>query len=322
MAAFPVPNAPRLLIEAPLRPVQGTRFQPTGFPDLGAATYTLPDSTEALLLESAQSMANRMERVCWDDVAHDLVPALRGLPYVRVKRKDGSYLTSSVEEAHRLNSPYVLEASGKQVFELLKRELAAQETGAVDLRAIATVLARIDVNALLHGLFLAQPALAGGRIRVSRALSSFVEAHGITVAASGGVKNDILNAKGDSGKGAKEGYGNVPFHRDEYVARSITAYFNLDLTQLRTYGLPAPVTELLYALALYKIRAVLDRGLRFRTACDLDLAGPVRVTRPDGVELPTLSVLEEALPGLVDAASAAFASPAVTEVVFESGKAG
>ena len=33
-------GAARLLIEVPLRPIQGSRFQPTGFPDLGAATYT------------------------------------------------------------------------------------------------------------------------------------------------------------------------------------------------------------------------------------------------------------------------------------------
>ena len=35
-------GAPRLLIEAKLRPVQGDRFQPTGFPNLGAATYKMP----------------------------------------------------------------------------------------------------------------------------------------------------------------------------------------------------------------------------------------------------------------------------------------
>jgi CRISPR-associated protein Csb1 len=35
-------GAPRLLIEASLRPVQGVRFQPTGFPNLGAATYRPP----------------------------------------------------------------------------------------------------------------------------------------------------------------------------------------------------------------------------------------------------------------------------------------
>lgn len=31
-------NQPRLLLKAKLQPAQGTRFQPTCFPDLGAAT--------------------------------------------------------------------------------------------------------------------------------------------------------------------------------------------------------------------------------------------------------------------------------------------
>jgi len=32
-------GVPRLLLEVELQPVQGDRFQPTGFPDLGAAIY-------------------------------------------------------------------------------------------------------------------------------------------------------------------------------------------------------------------------------------------------------------------------------------------
>ena len=32
----------RILLEATLHPAQGTRFQPTGFPDLGAATFRSP----------------------------------------------------------------------------------------------------------------------------------------------------------------------------------------------------------------------------------------------------------------------------------------
>ena len=31
----PLANEPRLLLEVQLRPIQGTRFQPTGFPNLG-----------------------------------------------------------------------------------------------------------------------------------------------------------------------------------------------------------------------------------------------------------------------------------------------
>ena len=42
-------STPRILIEADLIPVSGHRFQPTGFADLGAAEYSLPDGTKMLL---------------------------------------------------------------------------------------------------------------------------------------------------------------------------------------------------------------------------------------------------------------------------------
>ncbi len=54
----------RILMEVDLKPVQGSRFQPTGFPDLGVASYELADGTSMLLVESAQSMGNRLEVVC------------------------------------------------------------------------------------------------------------------------------------------------------------------------------------------------------------------------------------------------------------------
>ena len=58
---------------------RAARKAPSGsfHPDLGPATYTLADDTEMLLVESAQSMANRAEAVCWDEASTDLVPALR-----------------------------------------------------------------------------------------------------------------------------------------------------------------------------------------------------------------------------------------------------
>ena len=103
-------GAPRLLIEADLRPVQGSRFQPTGFPNLGHAVYDAPDGGERIVLvESAQSMANRLEAVCWNDVEDDWHAPLKGLPVVKVLDEHGNPLTNSVLEAHRLNSPYILE---------------------------------------------------------------------------------------------------------------------------------------------------------------------------------------------------------------------
>ncbi|MDD2762239.1 MAG: type I-U CRISPR-associated RAMP protein Csb1/Cas7u [Methylomonas sp.] len=311
-------TTPRLLIEAELQPLQGARFQPTGFPDLGAAVYDGPNGNRLLLVESAQSMANRMETVCWDAPNDDWVAALKGLPLIKVIDNQGKPLTNTVQEAHRLNSAYVLEGKDQTVFDQLKAELADMDEGAVDLKKLAAVVLRYDSNALLHGLFLAKKELAGGRLRLPRVVSSFIEAEDVNLAQSGGVKNDHVNPSGDTAKG----FGNVPYSRSDYTAPKITAYFNIDLAQIRGFGLGNSVEQLLIALALYKIRAVLEFGLRLRTACDLDVK-KLTVTRPTGWELPERNSLEAALPGLIAAVAAEnrFAEPRVTTVTWEKGKA-
>ncbi|HED14447.1 MAG TPA: type I-U CRISPR-associated protein Cas7 [Gammaproteobacteria bacterium] len=306
-------GSPRLLIEARLKPVQGSRFQPTGFPEIGAAEYEGPDGEKMLLVESAQSMANRLEVVCWDGVRNDWQSPLAGLPFVRVLDEAGAALTNSVLEAHRINSPYILEGKDKTVFDLLKSELADMNEGAVDLKKLAKTLLKLDINALLHGIFLAKKDLAGGRLRLPRALSAFIEAEEVKVAASGGVKNDSVNPSGDTARG----FGNVPFSRDEYVSPKITAYFNLDLAQLRGYGFSPSINGLLIAISLYKIRRFLETGLRLRTACDLDVE-TLSTTRPENFVLPSIADLEKALPDLIKSAreESAFAEPPVTEVTY------
>lgn len=305
-------DVPRLLIEVRLRPIQGSRFQPTGFPDLGAAEYQVKGET-MVLVESAQSMANRLEAVCWDTAKDDWVPALQGLPYVLVKDADGQTLTTSVLEAHRLNSPYILEGNDKSFFNTLKEELGAMSEGRVDLRLLARTLMRYDVNALIHGVFLAKKDLAGGRLRLPRVVSSFIEAQA-SPAASGGVKLDQVDPSGD----AKKGFGHVPFHRTEYTGE-LSAFFNIDLQQIRGFGLGSAAEELLTGFSLFKIRRFLKFGLRLRTACDLD-AVELHVTRPDDFELPSLADLEAAMPGWIEAASPLFADPVITEVTYTKSK--
>jgi len=287
---------PRLLIEATLTPVQGNRFQPTGFPNLGHAVYESPDGRgRIVLVESAQSMANRLELVCWDEVTDDWVPELRGLPVVKVIDKDGKPITNTLLEAHRLNSPYILESKDKSVFNMLQERLAPMKEGPVNLRELARVLLEFDTNALLHGVFLAKKQLAGGRLRLPRSLSAFVEAEGANVAASGGVKNDRVNSSGDSAKG----FGNVPFARDEWVAERITAFFNVDLGQICAFGLGPDVERLLVLLAMFKIRRFLSLGMRLRTACDFDVRR-IAVTRPRDFDLPALSEIGRELSELIE----------------------
>jgi CRISPR-associated protein Csb1 len=292
----PLAGVPRLLFAIPLRPVQGSRFQPTGFPGLGAATYQTAQGT-SLLVESAQSMANRLESVCWDEARKAPVDALDGLSHVTVQRK-GAFFTDTMLEAHRLNSPYLLEGSDKKFFEELKSKLTGFEEGPIDRRKLAGVLLDYDASCLLHGVFLAKSALAGGRLRLPRAMSAFIEADGVHTAASGGVKNDHVNPSGS----AKEGFGNVPFARDEFTADRITLFVNLDLALLRGYGLGPEVDRMLVLLGLYKLAALLERGLRLRTACDLEAADErVLASRPKDFRLPPAEALAPELQAAIGA---------------------
>ncbi|GIW75951.1 MAG: hypothetical protein KatS3mg104_1014 [Phycisphaerae bacterium] len=282
----------RLLLTVPLKPLQGDRFQPTGFPSLGAATYQTKDGPK-LLVESAQSMANRLEATCWDAATNKPVTALDGISHVTVTRK-GAFLTDSMLEAHRLNSVYIERSQGEFYTKTLPEAIGASKEEPVDRKKFIEALLKYDVGCLIHGVFLES---IDGRLRIARALSAFIEASGIQVAPSGGVKIDRVKATKDEGKTSKEGFGNVPFARDEYVADRIDCHINLDLAQIRGYGLGDKVERLLILLALYRVRKLLDGDLRLRTACDLEPVDRDNLvaTRPAGFKLPSLGDLESAV---------------------------
>jgi len=310
-------TAPRLLAQAELEPVQGTRFQPTGFPNLGAAVYTLPDGTDMLLVESAQSMANRLETVCWDEARNDVVLCLKDMPYVRVV-KGNNVLTNSLLEAHRLNSPYILgpKSSFNDFGEQLRKAIDYRDDQPFSLDNLVRTLLKFDPCSLIHGVFLEKIA---GVLRIQRSLSGFIEAAGARVAASGGVKRDRVMQSKAAGAKAEEGTGNIIFARDEYVAEHIAAYFNLDLMQIRAFGLGDVAERFLIALALLKIQRFLDTGLRLRTACDLQVKGGLTVKRPEGFEVPSAAELEKVLPELIKgvAKENLFANPPITQVNYK-----
>lgn len=285
-----------LLFEVALKVRQGHRFQPTGFPDLGAAEFDTPNG-RSLLVESAQSMANWLEAACWDERVNDLIGPLRGLSYVKVTRKEKNgdrdedkYLTSSITDSHRLNSPYILESKDKTFFNALQGELGALEKGPIDRRVLAQKLLKYDASSLVHGVFLAKKELAGGRLRVARAMTVFIEADGVKVAPSGGSKQDHVDPTGKAfGQGgAEKGFGHIPFPRDEYTAEKITLYASIDLAQIRGYGLEADATKMLVLLALFKLRAFVDSPMRLRTACSFELkdVGPIASRNVTGFHLP------------------------------------
>lgn len=288
----------RQLFDVELRPLTGSRFQPTGFPDIGAATFTAFDGDEqvaALVLESAQSMANRLEGTTWDPVVDDQVNVFTGLPYVRVVHADsGEYLTSSRTEAHRLASAFIKDSSlgATNMKEVIRERLGLHDDRPVAPRSIARAVFALDPFCLIHGVFFAENARVWpGQPRVVRAVSSQIEALGVQAAHSGGVKRDhVRHGISDTG-GSAEGYGTIPFHRTEWTARRITASFNVDLVQMRSYGLGDDATDLLQAIARWEIAALLEHPLRLRTACDLERVDDI-VDRA-GTSLPSLDTLSE-----------------------------
>jgi len=310
----PLNHAPRLLLEADLSPVAGNRFQPTGFADLGAAEYALPDGTKMLLVESAQSVANRLEKTCLDGDGPGIDPALDGLPYVlaELEGTDIANNTSSLVEAHRIGSPYFL--LNKDFQSKLVKEMAYNPKLPIDWKKIYATLFKYDPNSLVHGVFLS--LLEGGRVRAPRAVTGFIEAKNVTRAVSGGVKNSPVDPTGKTQvadiKPSDTGvYSNVPYARVEYVADEIKAYFNVDLALIRGYRLGDDAVKLLIALSLLKIRRFLDTSLRLRTACDFQVRA-IRATSPAGFTLPAENELLPAVQAGITACGPLFAKPAVT----------
>jgi CRISPR-associated protein Csb1 len=292
---------PRLSFDVELAPLLGSTFQPTGFPDVGAATFTRFDGgqeVQCLLVESVQSMANRLEATAWDAARDQPVAEVAALPYVQVVRAGtGEFLTSSRLEAHRLASPFVHTATvdGKPMFHEIRNRLGLAKDTPLNRAHMARAVAGLDPFCLLHGVFFSQKEW-WGQPKFERAISAVIEAHEVQRAVSGGRKSDrVRHQLGEEGGGTAEGYGSVPFHRTEWTAKTITASFVVDSELLRSYGLPEPVTDLLQTLALWEIRRFLTGGLRLRTACDLEIVGEItsrhNSTLPDLEEL-TLRIAE------------------------------
>lgn len=307
-----IEQTPRLILDAALAPTAGSVFQPTGFPNLGAATFQRPGDPPGLLVESVQSMANHLEATGWDDTVHKPLAPLNGLPYVQVLAPDGDHLTSSREEPHRLAGAYVRDGriEDRKGTDWLVARLGLAKDRPLDWKTIYAAIFELDPLCLLHGVFFSEKGIHGNP-KVRRAITAVVEAGDVAPVVSGGLKRDDVSFTQAEGRGAEAGYGFVPFDRTEYTARSITLTAVIDFAQIQGYGLDEDRTSLLVDVALWEVASLLSRPLRLRTMCDLDVE-TVRVRRPaDLVLLGADEITERIL-----ASSAKFEAQEPWTVVF------
>jgi len=310
-------DATRLVVDARLRPVIGSTFQPTGFANLGAAEFQRPGRPPSLLVESVQSMTNHFEALGFDGAERRPIALLERLPWIAVlAAAGGAHLTSSREEPHRLAAAYVRNADigGDVGLSWLVTRLGLRPKSPLDWRTIYASVFQLDPLCLVHGVFFSDKGFHGNP-KVRRALSAVIEAHDVVPVVSGGLKRDDVQFTSSEGQGAEEGYGFVPFGRTEYSADEIVLSASLDLAQLRGYGLDPAATRLLTLVAVWELRALLDGPLRLRTACDLEVVD-LSVRRPDGYDLPDRDQLEQ----VIAATDVAFDEPGERSATWPAAK--
>ncbi len=107
-------------------------------------------------------MANNLELTIWDNARNDIRQEFSGLSHVRVLRNGNRFLTDTILEPHRLNSPYLLEGKNKKFLQILKNETGVKDAGPIDRKKLIECVLKYDVNSLVHGLFLVKKELGGG----------------------------------------------------------------------------------------------------------------------------------------------------------------
>lgn len=285
-----------LVLTVKLRPVAGQdRFQPAGFPEIGHVIYKAPRADGATenvcIIDSAASMANHLESVCMRG-AHDyeLVDDLQGMPYLRCVTDAGwpdkkldepkEVVVTSLTEGHRIASTYFLEGrryrngsvQDKEFGDVLAEEMGIVLKGSKKAHPPAAAwwkvfkaIFRYDPNALVHGVMFPQ-----WQVKISRALTAHLEASGAGRVDRSGVKFDRLG---------KTTSGQPIFAVDDATASQITATFVLDVALIRSFGrkngdddlgLSDSQKEFVVALALWKVRRLIESPFRFRSGCHLE----------------------------------------------------
>lgn len=264
----------RLLATVELTPLQGRRFQPASYANLGPAVFATPDGGTHLQVDGHAAVANWLEAVGWDDADQRPVAALSALPYVAVHR-GGALVTSSRTDSHRLASAYVLDGRDGDGTEFRKRlvaEMGLAKKQPIDWPRVAGVVFRYDPLSLLHGVFFSQGEIHGNP-KFPRIVSGFVEAENVRPASKGGVRFDRVDPSTEKEavkRGAEEGYGNVPLPiADDYSADRILLYWSLDRASVAATRLPEPAQRLLEAVGTWQLRRLVDAPIKPRTFCDL-----------------------------------------------------
>jgi CRISPR-associated protein Csb1 len=257
----------RVMITASLKLANGHFLQPTGFPDIDACIYRDKEGRRWCLVESEQSMSNRLEAVCMKSPGI-WVDDLKGLPLIVVRNNAGDLLATNLTEPHRIASSYILDgkrAVNSDMRALFEGALGLRDSGdfwPLDRRAdLEELVFALDPAALLHGFQFVQWKFVGLRqtrlihARLEAELADDPEVH------YGMVKWDAIEPESTREERANKGQSIAA--KSRIVPKNITATFEIDVLGLKSLSLEEDRKKFLLGLALWKIGAFLANKASF-----------------------------------------------------------
>lgn len=259
--------------------------KPPTFLDVGVSQAYLPwEQRLDVLLHTPQATANLIEDSVWDAVKHELIPELKGLPFVDIYTESGQYVASTLDLPHRLGTGYLLKNKHAKLDGQRFREGLRQR---IRDRGVYQAVFELCPMSIVLGSFYTHIA---GVYRIPRILSGEFVAENAISMPTGGAVHDPVSARGQginsshifaiekkSGKDkavkkpSEAGLGNIVYVRESFKAQRYVGRFVIDTRLVDKSNLDDRAKHLVQVLSEYLLRRLLSEPVTLRTECYLML---------------------------------------------------
>lgn len=263
--------------------------KPPTFLDVGVSQAYLPwEQRLDVLLHTPQATANLIEDSVWDAVKHELIPELKGLPFVDIYTESGQYVASTLDLPHRLGTGYLLKNKHAKLDGQRFREGLRQRIR--DMGVYQAVFELCPMSIVLGSFY----THIAGVYRIPRVLSGEFVAENAISMPTGGAVHDPVSARGQginsshifaiekkSGKDkavkkpSEAGLGNIVYVRESFKAQRYVGRFVIDTRLVDKSNLDDRAKHLVQVLSEYLMRRLLSEPVTLRTECYLMLTKEV-----------------------------------------------
>jgi CRISPR-associated protein Csb1 len=286
-----------------LKPLTDSVF-PAIFKDVGHSLWINPvTGKQDLLIDSPNSLANRLESVLSISNTGKPIDLLEGISYCYLKDVTGKTIVTTLQLPHRIGSGPI--ALTKQ--DDFKKRLQAD----IKENGLHAAVLRYDTLSLIFGTWLSR--IDGGHGKISKVITARIVGRNVTRVNVGGTKQeaspikamgissanvDVSAFEGNNIKGSDIGIGTLPFQKYEFVAAKYELQISINWNLIDAYDLPEHCKAMLRSIVSLCVYELLSQQLYCRTNCSFIPDGKFDCT---GLDLPSSKEVLAALPGQIKA---------------------